>query len=252
MTAPISTVKDQVSPEIDPAVHTLTTLRNSLNELGSAYSDLASACDDHAHHIDQARSAMEEQAWELGAWTAIDFFTDGAASAAAARVAERIIEIYSKFRKLLETARIVIRGTAASATRLKTALEPIAEALSKIKSFGQEGSDAVEAEAEAASPEITQKAEQIGNEVKDLPRGSGKPDLLASKLTDLHLTHDQAVDAAVTASETAFGEVGGTAPAVGGGTVILPLYATQKVVLIVREDGSVVAARGDVASFIAK
>ncbi|WP_216894000.1 hypothetical protein [Nocardia alni] len=252
MTAPIGTVKNQVSPEIDSAVHTLTTLQNSLNELGNAYSDLASACDDHAHHIDEAHSEMEEAGAELLGWTVVDFFTDGAASAAAGRVAARILEIYEKFKKLLEVARIAIRGTATTVTRLKTALKPIAEALSKIKSFGQKGAKEAEAEAEAASAEITQKAEQIGNEVKNLPKGSGKPDVLAGKLTDLHLTHEQAVDAAVSASETAFGEVGGTAPAVGGGTVILPKIATQNIVLIVREDGSVIAARGDVTSFIAR
>ncbi|MQY24397.1 hypothetical protein NRB20_75320 [Nocardia sp. RB20] len=252
MTAHIGTVKNQVSPEIDSAVHTLTTLQNSLNELGNAYTALASACDEHAHHIDEAHSEMEEEGAELLAWTVVDFLSDGAATAAAGRVAARVIETYAKFKRLLEAARVAIRATATSTIRLKSALKPIAEALSKIKSFGQKGKDLAKAEADAASAEIRQQAEQIGNEVKNLPKGSGKPGVLAQKLTDLHLSHEQAVDAAVSASKAAFGEVGGTAPAVGGGTVILPVYAVQKVVLIVREDGSVISQSGDVTSFIAK
>ncbi len=151
MTPHIGTIKNQVSPEIDPAVHTLTTLQNSLNELGNAYSDLASACDDHAHHIDEAHSEMEEAGAELLGWTIVDFITDGAASGAAGRVATRIVQIYEKFKKLLEVARIAIRGTATTATRLQTALKPIAEALSKIRSFGgsEDVDNLAEEEAEA-------------------------------------------------------------------------------------------------------
>ncbi|MFD4433917.1 hypothetical protein [Nocardia sp. NPDC058497] len=104
----------------------------------------------------------------------------------------------------------------------------------------------------APGTSATDKGNKIADEIKDLPPGSGKPDLLASKLTDQKLSHDDAVEATVAASKRAFGETGGTAPAVGGGTVILPKYATQKVVMIVRADGSVVAARGNVVDFIAR
>ncbi|WP_030166572.1 hypothetical protein [Spirillospora albida] len=105
------------------------------------------------------------------------------------------------------------------------------------------------------SPEIPwfeRRAAEIGAEIKKLPRGSGKPDRLAEALTKLGLPHDEAVRAAVKAAESAFGEVGGTPAAVGGGTVILPKIAAQNIVLIVRPDGSVVAERGNVIDFIAR
>ncbi|GGV15763.1 hypothetical protein GCM10010182_40950 [Actinomadura cremea] len=95
------------------------------------------------------------------------------------------------------------------------------------------------------------RAAQLGREIKQLPKGSGKPDRLAEAITRLRLSHDDSVKTAIRASEEAFGEVGGTAPAVGGGTVILPKFASQKIVIIVRDDGSVIAARGEVMDFIA-
>ncbi|MFE6922632.1 hypothetical protein ACFVAV_16460 [Nocardia sp. NPDC057663] len=103
-----------------------------------------------------------------------------------------------------------------------------------------------------AGTSAADKGNKIGDEIKDLPKGSGKPDIMATKLTEQNLSHDEAVEATIAASQRAFGEIGGTAPAVGGGTVILPYYATQNVVMIVRADGSVIAARGSVIDFIAR
>lgn len=111
---------------------------------------------------------------------------------------------------------------------------------------GDESSD----EGRAPFGTVEERAAAIGQEIKKLPRGSGKPDRLAEALTDLRLSHADSVQAAIKASEEAFGEVGGTAAAVGGGTVILPKILSQKIVLIVRPDGSVHAARGDIMDFI--
>ena len=46
-----------------------------------------------------------------------------------------------------------------------------------------------------AAQSVTDQATQIGQDVGKLPRGSGKPNVLANRLTDLRLPHDDAVNA---------------------------------------------------------
>ena len=113
--------------------------------------------------------------------------------------------------------------------------------------------DTVEAAGKKLTPEeVRQRAQQIGEEVQSRPKDSEprNPEYLATKLNELNLSHDEAVEATIVASETAFGENAGTAPARDGGTVLLPASTHHKLVMIIKPDGTVVAARGNVTDFL--
>ena len=74
----VAVIENQISPEIDSATVTLIKLQTGLNSVAGTYDQLAQNCDDHAHHIDDAHSQMEEAAAELIGLALLDVLTDGA------------------------------------------------------------------------------------------------------------------------------------------------------------------------------
>lgn len=129
----IGTVKAQTSPEIDPAVSTLTAVQGGLRGIAGVYKQLAQACDDLAHHIDQVRSEMEEAAVELVGLTLLSFVPG--LEELLAGVAARIMAIYERFRALLAVARVAMVGAEDAALVEARAMKPIADAVSKARSF---------------------------------------------------------------------------------------------------------------------
>lgn len=152
----VAVIENQISPEIDSATVTLIKLQTGLNSVAGTYDQLAQNCDDHAHHIDDAHSQMEEAAAELIGLALLDVLTDGALSAAVARVAARVMEIYEDFRGLLQTARLAIKGTEEAAEATEGVMGGVEQAVSKVESFSEADSAAM-------------------NPAKDLTKPTGDP-----------------------------------------------------------------------------
>ncbi|GAB2701611.1 hypothetical protein [Nocardia thraciensis] len=247
------------APEVQFIDEDIREMKTAAEDLITTFTDLANSCREQKTAIDNLREDLKGLLQDLAKDIATEVATTvvfgavagaltvgfGAAAVTAYKTgkiakkvktwADRIAGIVQKAKLL--TAVKVQKSTSASRQKMQRIIDLVKK----------HGDDVKKAPGKSS---ITQKAEQIGKEVGKLPPGSGKPDILAQRLTDLKLPHDDAVEAAQIASRAAFGEVGGTAPAKGGGTVILPLYATQKVVMIVRKDGSVISQKGNVQDFI--
>ncbi|MFC4123336.1 hypothetical protein [Nocardia rhizosphaerae] len=98
--------------------------------------------------------------------------------------------------------------------------------------------------------ELDRLGQDIGDEVARIPRGSGQQDALVGKVTDLHLTQDDAVTVATRAAETAFGGTGGVAHLPDGTKMIFPTYVQIGKAFVVNADGSVVKYEGDLTQFV--
>ncbi|QLY29937.1 hypothetical protein [Nocardia huaxiensis] len=257
-----ATVMDGCDPADAIAIAAkLRTLQTAVDDILGECGELSQLCSDYKADLHRLRKETIETAlnelgaiiateWAVGVLTSWVTFgvsalaagvaTATTVSAYGARIA-RFIREWREFRQLQK------------ANRVRKDLTDTKAAVKEAKQLGDDAPGGVpKSTGNPHLDQVLKDAEQIGKDVKGLPKGSGKPDILAGKLTDLKLPHDDAVQAAIRASESAFGEVGGTANAVGGGTVILPKIATQNIVLIVKENGSVIAARGNVVDFIAK
>lgn len=133
---PIAIVRAQISPEIDPAVLTISAVQCGMKSIANVYYKLAHGCDELARHIEKARKEIIEAAAELTLWTAIDVIGGGSATGMLVRVSMRIIAIYNRFAELLAALRIPLRAAADVARGDSIALSPIAKATSKAASFG--------------------------------------------------------------------------------------------------------------------
>lgn len=139
----IDTVKAQTSPEIDPAISTLTQVQGGLRGIAGAYQQLAQACDDLAHHIDQAHSEMEAAAAELIGLTLLSMVPG--LEELLAGVAARIMAIYERFRALIAVARVAMVGAEDTALVEAQAMRPIMEAVAKARSFASADRSLIEA-----------------------------------------------------------------------------------------------------------
>ncbi|ORB47597.1 hypothetical protein BST40_15175, partial [Mycobacterium persicum] len=79
----------------------------------------------------------------------------------------------------------------------------------------------VASEALPSSPSIADRATEIGREVSTLPRGT-RLDTLADRITGLHVSQEEAVEATDIAAKAAFGETGGIVNVPDGTKVVLP------------------------------
>jgi hypothetical protein len=99
-------------------------------------------------------------------------------------------------------------------------------------------------------PSLQQQATQIGQEVKDVPRGSGQRQTLADKVNGLHLDQEQAAEAAEIASRTAFGETSGIATLPNGMKVVIPEAISQGTAFMIDPNGVVSIFKGDLYQFL--
>lgn len=79
----------------------------------------------------------------------------------------------------------------------------------------------VASEALPSSPSIADRATEISREVSTLPRGT-RLDTLADRITGLHVSQEEAVEATDIAAKAAFGETGGIVNVPDGTKVVLP------------------------------
>lgn len=113
----------EASPEIPLAVATTEDLRGHIDRLADQLTGLATACEDHAAHVDATRDEMlavlEQLAWELGlgalASGALTLITGGAAAGAAgAAGTARLAAASARLRGVLDSLGALSRGTAAT------------------------------------------------------------------------------------------------------------------------------------------
>ncbi|MFD4402252.1 hypothetical protein ACFWPH_05750 [Nocardia sp. NPDC058499] len=254
--------QEVTSPDVSFIDEDLRALKSAAVDLLSVFADLSTSCRDQeaAHRRVRAElaSVLEQFAEDIGKEILVNVALTVAASVvtfgmgSVAVTAIRGGKFATKVKDWVDRLRKVINDLPLRKNvSLKNPPNAENQELERIIDLTKKHGD--EAKKTKMTPEeIRQRAQQIGEEVKGLPKGSGKPDILASKLSEMNLSHDDAVQAAVEASKSAFTGVGGTAAAKGGGTVILPELATQQVVLIVKPDGSVIVERGPIWDFMAQ
>ncbi|VAZ68122.1 hypothetical protein LAUMK40_04270 [Mycobacterium kansasii] len=99
------------------------------------------------------------------------------------------------------------------------------------------------------SPSIADQATEIGREISTLPRGT-RLDTLADRITGLHVSQEEAVEATDIAAKAAFGETGGIVNVPDGTKVVLPADLTYGRAMVVHPDGSVTVFVGDLHKFL--
>lgn len=110
-------------PESDAALTACRAMARHLADVAAAHAALAAACNDYAHHLDQAHHEIISELVELAAWTAgievaggvLALFTAGI-SEIAAQGAE-IIRLTATARaidRIVETLQLTVRGLAAN------------------------------------------------------------------------------------------------------------------------------------------
>ncbi|MFD4403403.1 hypothetical protein ACFWPH_11610 [Nocardia sp. NPDC058499] len=252
------------APEVDTIDDDLRVMKAAAEDLIATFTDLANECTAQEGAHDKMKVDLQEVlgwfAEELRDYAlvtvafavAASFLSFGVGGAAvtavrAGKAVDLVNDVIARLRHIVSIAGVrkavkLTRDTTDSRTKLERLHDAIETA-----------EDTVEAAGKKLTPEeVRQRAQQIGEEVQSRPKDSEprNPEYLAAKLNELNLSHDEAVAATVVATETAFGENAGTAPARDGGTVLLPASTHHKLVMIIKPDGTVVAARGNVTEFL--
>ncbi|WP_459546034.1 hypothetical protein [Nocardia sp. X0981] len=254
--------QEVTAPDVSFIDEDLRELKSSAEDLLTTFADLATACRDQeaAHRKLRADLAavLTEFAEDIGkeilvtvalsvAASVVSFGMGSAAVAAirAGKFATKVKHYVDRLRKVMDTVKLKTVVT------LQKSVPSSRQKLQRIIDLTKKHGD--EAKKTKMTPEqIRARVQQIGDEVKSRPKGSEprNPEYLAAKLSELGLDHDEAVEATIQATEIAFGANSGTAPAIGGGTALLPRSAHHELVMIIKPDGSVVAARGKVTDFV--
>ncbi|GGL40947.1 hypothetical protein [Nocardia jinanensis] len=254
--------QEVTAPDVSFIDEDLRELKAAAEDLLTTFADLATACRDQeaAHRKLRADLAtiLEEFAVDIGTEVMVTLalsigasvvsFGMGSAAVAAIRAgkfATKVKHYVDRLRKVmdivkLKTAVTVQKSTASSRNNLQRIID-------LTKKHGDE------AKKTKMTPEqIRARVQDIGDEVKSRSKDSEprNPEFLAQRLSELNLSHDEALEATIQATEIAFGSNSGTANAVGGGTALVPRSVHHGLVMIVKPDGSVVAARGDVTELI--
>lgn len=231
-------------------------------DLLTTFGDLSTACGDQKVALDDLRDDLRETLNQLAtdiateiaislaltvAASVVSFGIGGTAVAAirAGKAADKVKHYVEKIRTIVRAARLKNKVDLQKPTQVtRQKMERIADL---VKDHADDAK-----KTKLTPEEIEERANQLGDEVKLRPKHSEprNPEYLASKITEMNLSHDEALKATIASTERAFGRNAGTAPAKGGGTVLLPEYAHHKLVMIVKPDGTVVAARGEVTDFI--
>ncbi|MGH3774033.1 MAG: hypothetical protein ACRDRW_22025 [Pseudonocardiaceae bacterium] len=127
--AAVAQISMQTSPEVADATQACTAMDTHLHDLSTAYTSMATACDDYAHHLDDAHSQVIDELVSLLEWTAtleiaggvFAVFTAGISEAAAntalaarcAVVATRVAGILSRLIELAgEVAQAIVNALA--------------------------------------------------------------------------------------------------------------------------------------------
>ncbi|QLY30032.1 hypothetical protein [Nocardia huaxiensis] len=251
------------SPDANFIDEDLRELKGACDDLAGAYGEMAQACRDQKQAHDDLRTELknllDQLAKEIATEVAVSLALSVAASvvsfgvgaaAVAAKTAVAVAKIIDKFVDLI---RIAVKAaklkTAVTVTRLNAARKA---AVQRIKDLTTKLVEKLKTlvKRKKSPQELESLGQQIGEEVAQIPRGSGQLDTIISRVNELHLSQDEAAAVTNKASEIGLTGSGGIATLPNGTKMVLPTYTSVRKAFLINADGTVVKYEGDLEQFL--